>query len=393
MAQQIINIGAAPNDGTGDQLRTAFDKVNSNDSEIYQAGPVGSNLQLLVNTISSTDTNGDILISPNGIGEIQLVKNVVASVDLSVTGVISTNSLEVLTVTTMKHLTIDGSTAAQLILNDGTDTKLTIDAQTGNIDTQGTLTVSLSATLNNQLDVIGDTLLTGTLGVGGLTTLSSAVVSDLVQSEIVLPGLAGVLGGDANFTFDGTELAIGGGTPTFTVQHLTGNTAIAGTLTLAGAPAVDLEAATKLYVDTEVANIPANADKVNVAGDTMTGALILAADPTVALHAATMQYVDAVVAADVGAVALAGDTMTGPLILDADPTVALHAATMQYVDAVTAADVGAVPVGTVPATAKGVTGDTAGDIAYDAGFIYVCTATWVDGVPDIWARAAIATWV
>lgn len=35
MAQQIINIGNAPNDGTGDALRDAFIKANSNYSELY----------------------------------------------------------------------------------------------------------------------------------------------------------------------------------------------------------------------------------------------------------------------------------------------------------------------------------------------------------------------
>ena len=48
---------------------------------------------------------------------------------------------------------------------------------------------------------------------------------------------------------------------------------------------------------------------------------------------------------------------------------------------------------TAPATAKGATGDLAGMIAYDSGFIYVCHTTWTDGVADIWHRAAIATWV
>ena len=35
MAQQIIGIGASANDGTGDPLRTAFDKVNDNFTEAY----------------------------------------------------------------------------------------------------------------------------------------------------------------------------------------------------------------------------------------------------------------------------------------------------------------------------------------------------------------------
>jgi hypothetical protein len=37
MARQIINTGQTPNDRTGDPLRTAFDKINGNFSELYQS--------------------------------------------------------------------------------------------------------------------------------------------------------------------------------------------------------------------------------------------------------------------------------------------------------------------------------------------------------------------
>jgi hypothetical protein len=40
MAQQIIDTGAAANDGTGEPLRDAFTAVNENFTEIYTAGPV-----------------------------------------------------------------------------------------------------------------------------------------------------------------------------------------------------------------------------------------------------------------------------------------------------------------------------------------------------------------
>ena len=44
MAKQVINIGTTANDGTGDPLRSAFDKVNDNFTELYtdDAGDVGS---------------------------------------------------------------------------------------------------------------------------------------------------------------------------------------------------------------------------------------------------------------------------------------------------------------------------------------------------------------
>jgi hypothetical protein len=42
MARQNINIGTAANDGTGDKLRVAFDKVNDNFIELYEQGDKGA---------------------------------------------------------------------------------------------------------------------------------------------------------------------------------------------------------------------------------------------------------------------------------------------------------------------------------------------------------------
>ena len=42
MAQQQINLGTVPNDGTGDPLRTAMDKVNDNFTELYGRSPTFS---------------------------------------------------------------------------------------------------------------------------------------------------------------------------------------------------------------------------------------------------------------------------------------------------------------------------------------------------------------
>ena len=39
MAIQVINIGSYANDGTGDDLRTAFDKINDNFSQLVQDPP------------------------------------------------------------------------------------------------------------------------------------------------------------------------------------------------------------------------------------------------------------------------------------------------------------------------------------------------------------------
>jgi hypothetical protein len=81
MTQQIIDVGAAANDGTGEPLRSAFEAVNSNFTEIYTAGPVGSNVQIANNTITTTVTNTNLVLKPNGIGVIQANAAVLPSID------------------------------------------------------------------------------------------------------------------------------------------------------------------------------------------------------------------------------------------------------------------------------------------------------------------------
>ena len=47
MAQQIIDIGAAANDGTGDTLRDGADKINDNTNELYSLLGDGSSLSIM----------------------------------------------------------------------------------------------------------------------------------------------------------------------------------------------------------------------------------------------------------------------------------------------------------------------------------------------------------
>ena len=72
MTQYIIDTGAVPDDGQGDPLRTAFTYTNENFSQIFAAGPVGSNVQIGNTTITTTILNSNLILSPSGIGRIQL---------------------------------------------------------------------------------------------------------------------------------------------------------------------------------------------------------------------------------------------------------------------------------------------------------------------------------
>ena len=72
MAKQIVNLGSSANDGTGDPLRTAFDKINDNFDELYlySTASSGNNITITGNTIASDNTNGNITLDPNGTGDI-----------------------------------------------------------------------------------------------------------------------------------------------------------------------------------------------------------------------------------------------------------------------------------------------------------------------------------
>ncbi len=60
MANQIINVGTTANDGTGDKVRDAFIKVNSNFAELYDEG--GANITVN-NPVTSTETTLDEALS------------------------------------------------------------------------------------------------------------------------------------------------------------------------------------------------------------------------------------------------------------------------------------------------------------------------------------------
>ena len=72
MAQTTINVGSNANDGTGDDLRSAFISVNANFTELYDASPVTSSISLAGNTISTNASNANLKLLASGTGSIEL---------------------------------------------------------------------------------------------------------------------------------------------------------------------------------------------------------------------------------------------------------------------------------------------------------------------------------
>ena len=152
MARQAINIGSSANDGTGDPLRTAFDKINDNFVELYgtdnDINTLDANLDVNNNAITTGVTNGDVTITPNGTGSIKLGA--------------------------MKFV---GTT-----MSSDDSTQITIAE---NIQTTGTLAVSGAATLSSTLGVTGAATLSSTLSVSGATTMLSGLTATSLTTNTI----------------------------------------------------------------------------------------------------------------------------------------------------------------------------------------------------------------
>ena len=73
MAKQTIDLGTLGGaDGTGDSIRTAGAKINSNFTELYATSAVQSHIGIVQNNISSTLSNADIVLKPAGTGSISV---------------------------------------------------------------------------------------------------------------------------------------------------------------------------------------------------------------------------------------------------------------------------------------------------------------------------------
>ena len=90
MAKQTINIGAAPNDGTGTPLRTSFDYTNQNFTELYTAlgggvGLPGATTQVIFND-GGTNLAGDAGLTYNKTTDALTVVGALSGSKLTVTG-------------------------------------------------------------------------------------------------------------------------------------------------------------------------------------------------------------------------------------------------------------------------------------------------------------------
>jgi len=76
-----INTGLVANDGTGESLRDAFDAVNDNFANIWQNGPVNTQVTISNNRVTTNEVNLDLIIAGNGIANVSAASHLVPNID------------------------------------------------------------------------------------------------------------------------------------------------------------------------------------------------------------------------------------------------------------------------------------------------------------------------
>jgi len=204
MAQEIINVGPAPNDGLGDPLRTAFIKTNNNFNQLFAtAGITGiangtSNIQIPVANgnvnISSAGASNVLIVSGTGIystGTLNATGLATLS-NLSVTGtVISTGTIQGLGDVTAVNVTGTGNLTGAYIIGDG--------GYLSNITAVSNLAVTLIANGTTSISIDGS---------GGNGIVSVGGVANIAVFRTTGEYITGVLSASGNVT--GGNLRTGG---------------------------------------------------------------------------------------------------------------------------------------------------------------------------------------
>ena len=228
MAQEVINIGPAPNDGLGDPLRTAFAKTNNNFSQLFNTGGV-SGIANGSSSVGIPQANGNVVISSAGTANVLTVTGTGVNIagtlnstgletvgNLSVTGVIvSVGTIQSLADVTAVTVTASGNLSANnaVITNGitaglftGNGAGLTGVVATGNVGaatqlTNGTTTMNIPVSGGNIIGNVAGvtnifTLSTGGLGISGIVSATGNVTGGNIRTAGLVSSTGNVTGGN-----------------------------------------------------------------------------------------------------------------------------------------------------------------------------------------------------
>ena len=345
------------------------------------------NININGSAITSTNTNGNIAITPNGSGEVDISKVDIDSgtIDNTAIGSSTASSGAFTTVTTSGQATlasadINGGTVDGAVIGGSSPQAITgttitansgfVGGVTGNVtgnltgnvtgnvtgdltgDVTGNITASSGTSTVNNLVVNGTANFTNTplTNISDPSSAQDAATKNYVDTQVAglvdsAPGtldtlneLAAALGDDPDFATTitnsiATKLPLAGGTMSGAIAM--GTSKITGV----GDPTANQDAATKNYTDTQ------DALKLNLSGGTMSGAIAMgtnkitgAGDPTNAQDVATKNYIDTLFGSTTSAASSASAAATSATNAATSATNAASSATAAATSATNAAN-------------------------------------------------------
>ena len=147
MAQLDLNVGSNANDGTGDTLRGAMQKVNTMFTELYDSPMFSANITISDNNITANRSNDDLVLTPSGTGSVTAPKIIIDDN-------ISIEDNEIQTTQSNSDLLLSASGSGKVRItnvdiNSGAIDGAVIGANTAAAGTFTTLTANTSMVIDN----------------------------------------------------------------------------------------------------------------------------------------------------------------------------------------------------------------------------------------------------
>jgi hypothetical protein len=202
MAQQLIGIGTNANDGTGDTLRAAMQKVNENFTEVYTAPGISSDAILISgNQIASIRSNDDLNFAPAGTGTINFPA--IRFNDNNIEGTRSNEDINLVPAGTgsvvfgaikIKGTSLSSDDSTTININDN----LIVD---GTTTVEGTALFTGAVTMSSTLDVTGNTTLANITASGTAALTGTVTIDNLTFNDNIIGSSSNA---DINLTPGGT---------------------------------------------------------------------------------------------------------------------------------------------------------------------------------------------
>lgn len=225
MAQQNLNLGSIANDGTGDDLRSAMQKVEANFTELYNASSIGHQIVFDGNELKTNVSNANLKLTANGTGVIELEGIQISGNNISAT---RTNDDLVLSPAGTGKVKISGLSFPN---SDGTNDQF--------LTTDGAGTLSFASLPG--LKVADDSSTTATIGRGDTLRIAGGTnVTTSISGEILTINASLASGGQ----FDNVLVSGDSVTNTATNQHLNLTTTGTGNVRIQGGVGFDYNTTT-----------------------------------------------------------------------------------------------------------------------------------------------------